>query len=146
MKYALILTFLLMSTYLTASACRDEHSLEEYSKLSKYVFIAQVSKAEQTKDPEITRFYLKNIENIKGNAVTNYYQEEYKIKHSSDASLKSGDKWLIFLDTEVAKINLGGCGPSAPLSYLKWAEKDWKSRIKNSNQKSVVGAKDAQQN
>jgi len=52
-------------------------------------------------------------------------------------SLEPGDKWLLFLSTENAKIDLGGCGPSTPLSYLEWSEKDWKSRIMDSDQTFV---------
>jgi len=94
----------------------------------------------------ITKYNILNLENIKGTPTSQYFQEEFEIKHSCNVTLNQGDKWLVFLNSDESKIDLGGCGASAPLEYLEWAEKDWLSRVKNSNQKSVIDAKDAQHN
>jgi len=94
----------------------------------------------------ITKYNLLHLENIKGTPTTQYFQEEFEIKTSCSVTLNQGDKWLIFLNSDEPKIDLGGCGASLPLKYLDREGKDWKSQIKNSNQKSVVDAENAPRN
>ena len=147
MKFIYPILLVVFSSSAISCSCKDEPSLEEAVKLNKYVFIAEVSApTKKNSESMITKYDLLHLENIKGTPTTQYIQEEFEIKTSCSVTLNQGDKCLIFLNSDEPNIDLGGCGASLPLKYLDREVKDWRRRVKNSSQKSVIDAKDTQHN
>lgn len=126
----LYIALLLSQTYVYSCSCIGEVSLEEAVKTHKYIFIAEISTPiELSVDSTVKRFHLHNIESIKGVPTSHYFQDELILKTSCSVTLRAGDQWLVFLNSDEPSINLGGCSSSIPLSYLEREDEGWRTKI-----------------